>query len=462
MNGSAMPKAFSSNPTWFSATLSAISKDEVSPPKIFYAYSKAISGFSALLSSSQLEELKTLPGYISSFKDRSVQLDTTYSYRFLGLNSNCGAWPDSDYGSNVIVSVVDTGVWPESESFYDDGFDEVPSRWKGECETGDEFNSSMCNKKLIGALYFNRGLLVQNPNAAISMSSARDTNGHGTHTSSTAAGSCVAGASFFGYAPGTTRGMAPKARVAIYKAMFDEGAYVSDILAAIDQAIVDGVDVLSLSFGLDDVALYDDPIAIAAFAAMENGVFVSTSAGNGNLDFNFLHSGVPWVLNVAAGTLDREFEGRLILHNGISATGLSQFPGNDSSAEFPIVLINNCEDNEALQLIGNKIVVCVDTDDRVNEQVDHIQNSKVSGGLFITNFTRPIITSFPAISVTPAEGQKVLKHILGIPGAAATMKFHETRVGSLTGPKLAEYSSRGPSKSCPFVLKPDFMAPGDR
>ncbi|KAG8377588.1 hypothetical protein BUALT_Bualt08G0048700 [Buddleja alternifolia] len=249
MDLSAMRKAFSSHHSWYLATLSSISdtthdrSDSLPSSKLVYAYSNAINGFSAFLSSSELKAIKNSPGYLSSIKDMTVNVDTTHSYQFLGLNNNHGASPASNYGQDVIIGVVDSGVWPESKSFDDDGMTEIPSRWKGECQSGAKFNSSMCNKKLIGARYFNKGLLAKNPNLTISMNSARDTDGHGTHTSSTAAGNYVVGASFFGYAPGTARGMAPKARVAMYKALWDEGLFLSDILAAIDQAIIDGVDV---------------------------------------------------------------------------------------------------------------------------------------------------------------------------------------------------------------------------
>ncbi|KAI3465339.1 hypothetical protein Pfo_022002 [Paulownia fortunei] len=470
MDLSAMPKAFSSHHTWYSTILSSISDraesstdSSSSSSKLVYAYTNAINGFSAVLSSSELEAIKNSPAYVSSIKDTTVKVDTTHSYQFLGLNSNNGAWPVSDYGKDVIIGVVDTGVWPESRSFNDDGLSEIPMRWKGECQSGTKFNSSMCNKKLIGARYFNKGLLAKNPNLTISMNSARDTDGHGTHTSSTAAGSYVEGASFFGYASGTARGMAPKARVAMYKALWDEGAYLSDIIAAIDQAIMDGVDVISLSLGIDGLALYADPVAIATFAAMEKGIFVSTSSGNEGPYLETLHNGTPWVLNVAAGTIDREFQGTLTLGNGASATGLSLYPGNSSSSEFPIVFIAACNEN-SLKTVEHKIVVCLDTNDTLSEQVYYVQNAKLLGGVFISNNTDLAFfaeTSFPAVFFKLEEGQKILDYIKSDSEPKASFMFQETLLGTISAPKLATYSSRGPSQSCPYVLKPDIMAPGD-
>ncbi|GFP86520.1 subtilisin-like protease [Phtheirospermum japonicum] len=466
MDLSAMPKAFSSHHTWYLATFSSISDrtDSSFSSKLVYAYTNAINGFSAVLSSSELEAIKNSPGYVSSIKDTTVKVDTTHSYQFLGLNSNDGAWPASNYGNDVIIGVVDTGVWPESKSYNDDGMSDVPPRWKGECESGTKFNSSMCNKKLIGARYFNKGLLANNPNLTISMNSARDTDGHGTHTSSTAAGSYVEDASFFGYALGTARGMAPKARVAMYKALWDEGAYLSDIIAAIDQAIVDGVDVLSLSLGIDGLALYDDPVAIATFAAMEKGIFVSTSSGNEGPYLETLHNGTPWVLNVAAGTTDRVFQGTLTLSNGASATGLSLYPGSFSSSEFPITFVEACENETSIKKVHNKIVVCIDTNDTLSDQVYYVKNQKLPGAIFISNNTDLVFfieTSFPALFFKPEEGQEIINYVKSDSQPKASLRFQETLLGTNSTPKLATYSSRGPSQSCPYVLKPDIMAPGD-
>ncbi|MCE3217175.1 hypothetical protein HAX54_010869, partial [Datura stramonium] len=468
MDLSAMPKAFSSHHSWYLSTLASVSDSSnlgsaSNRNSLVYAYTNAIHGFSASLSPSELEVIKSSPGYLSSIKDMTVKADTTHTSQFLGLNSNSGAWPKSDYGRDVIVGLVDTGVWPESKSYSDNGMSDVPSRWKGECESGTQFNSSLCNKKLIGARYFNKGLIASNPNITIAMNSARDTAGHGTHTSSTAAGSHVESAAYFGCAPGASTGMAPKAHVAMYKALWDEGAILSDILAAIDQAIEDGVDVMSLSLGIDGRPLYDDPIAIAAFAAMEKGIFVSTSAGNEGPDDESLHNGTPWVLTVAAGTVDREFLGRLTLGNGVSVTGLSLFPGNSSSINSSIVFLNTCLEDKELEKNAYKIAVCYDMNGSISDQVYNVRNSNVSGGVFITNtidLEFYLQSLFPAMFLNFQDGDRVLEYIKNSPSPKARLEFQVTHLGAKTAPKVASYSSRGPSQSCPFILKPDLMAPG--
>ncbi|KAM3337957.1 subtilisin-like protease SBT3 [Capsicum galapagoense] len=469
MDLSSMPKAFSSHHSWYLSTIASASDSSNigsdNRNSLVYTYTNAIHGFSASLSPSELEVIKNSLGYLASTRDMTVKIDTTHTSQFLGLNSNSGAWPESNYGKDVIVGLVDTGIWPESRSYYDNGMNDVPLKWKGECESGTQFNSSLCNKKLIGARYFNKGLIASKPNITISMNSARDTEGHGTHTSSTAAGSHVESASYFGYAPGSPTGMAPKAHVAMYKALWEEGPpMLSDILAAIDQAIEDGVDVLSLSFGIDGRPLYDDPVAITAFAAMEKGIFVSTSAGNEGPDDESLHNGTPWVLTVAAGTVDREFLAKLTLGNGVSVTGLSLYPGNSSSRNSSIVFLNTCQEHKELEKNAYKISVCYDANGSISDQVYNVRNSNVSSGVFITNTTDLefyLLSDFPAMFLNFQDGDRVLEYIKNSPSPKARLEFQVTHLGAKPAPKVASYSSRGPSKSCPFILKPDLMAPGD-
>ncbi|XP_023728471.1 subtilisin-like protease SBT3 [Lactuca sativa] len=475
MDLSAMPLSFSSHHSWFSATLDSTAattttttstvSSSSSPSKLIYSYTNAINGFTAILSPSELETVKSSHGYLSSIKDTTVQLDTTHSTQFLGLNSKSGAWSVADYGKDVIIGVVDTGVWPESGSFNDDGMGAIPSRWKGECEEGFQFNSSLCNTKLIGARYFNKGLLSHHPNLTLSMNSARDTIGHGTHTSSTAAGSYVQGATYFGYGTGTATGVAPRARVAMYKAVWEEGAFVSDILAAIDQAIMDGVDVISLSLGADDIPLYQDPIAIATFAALEKGIFVSASAGNNGPYLRSLHNGTPWVLTVAASTIDREFTGILKLGNGVSVTGLALYPGNLNPSQVPIVYVGACENEVDANKTDRKIVVCLDKNDTLSEQFYTIQSSNALGAIFITNNTDLesfMQSTYPVLLLNPQSGKIVIDYIkkLEHSEAKASMYFHGTRLQTKPAPRVSSYSSRGPSYSVPIVLKPDLTAPG--
>ncbi|CAI0449490.1 unnamed protein product [Linum tenue] len=426
MDFNVMPKAFQTPRHWHLASLSSISQSEYPASKLIYSYSNVINGFCASLTDSELESMKASPVFLHSIHNSPVKFDTTHSTDFLGLTAvSSPAWESSNYGEGMIIGVVDTGAWPESDSCGDHGMGPAPARWKGQCHFN---NGSLCNNKLVGARVFNNSLIVANISMLCS-DSPRDCDGHGTHTSSTAAGSFVDRASYFGYARGTAKGTAPKAHVAVYKALFGEYSSPCDAVAAIDQAVADGVDVLSISFGYDHIPLHEDPIAVATFAAVQRNVFVATSAGNAGTDLGALHNGIPWVLTVAAGTIDRRFRARLKIGNGFSVFGSSLYPGTTPP-----------------------------TNPRLN-------NSGAVGGVFVTNVTESLLEeliqiSVPAIFITTEDGQNVENYLRSHPAAKGSLELGLTSFDLSPAPTLASYSSRGPSHSCPLVLKPDIVGPG--
>ncbi|KAI8015168.1 Subtilisin-like protease SBT3 [Camellia lanceoleosa] len=472
MDKSFMPKAFTTHHHWYSSIIDSIKSVEStssnghhSTPSHVYTYDHAFHGFSAVLSKDELESLKNSPGFVSSYSDRQATIDTTHTTDFLSLNPATGLWPASNYGKDVIVGVIDTGVWPESESFKDDGMTEIPSRWKGICEAGQEFNSSMCNLKLIGARSFNKGVVAANPNITFSMNSTSDTEGHGTHTSSTAAGNYVDGASFFGYAAGTARGVAPRARVAMYKVIWDQFRYASDVLAGMDQAVADGVDVISISMGFDQTPLYEDPIAIASFGAMENGVLVSSSAGNYGPELGLLHNGIPWVLTVAAGSIDRWFAGTVTLGNGLTITGWSMFPASALVENYPIIYnttISACNSSELWSEAPFSILICDNTVPFFT-QIKQVSMSNQPAAIFISDDPQIFefnIFPYPGVVISPKDAPTLINYAQTVVQPTASIKFQQTFVGTKAAPAVATYTSRGPSPSYPGILKPDVMAPG--
>ncbi|KAK6245224.1 hypothetical protein SCA6_008314 [Theobroma cacao] len=475
MDHSHKPTSFSTHELWHRSTLRSLSNPVDDEEKLLYSYNHIIHGFSARLTSSQLSEIEKSPAHLATYQESLGKLFTTHSPEFLGLEHNSGLWPAASYGEGVIIGVFDTGIWPESESFNDKGMPQVPQNWKGKCENGTAFSPSACNKKLIGARSFSKGIQAAEGNISkeLDYDSPRDFDGHGTHTSSTAAGNHVLGVSHFGYARGTASGVAPHAHVAMYKVMWetDSGnSAASDVLAGMDQAIADGVDIMSLSLGFDQTPYFNDLIAIASLSAVEKGIFVVCAAGNDGAR-NSTYNGAPWITTVGAGTLDRSFTAAVTLGNGVTFEGTSYFPESIYITNTPLYYGKDDANKaicymEALDAkeIAGKVVVCDNSSKiDISSQMEELDRVGAYAGIFMTDRSTldPEDYYIPSLVLPTSSGMFVREYAKNASKAEIrSMRFLFTSLGTKPAPQVADFSSRGPDPVNPTVLKPDIIAPG--
>jgi hypothetical protein len=254
-----------------------------------YDYTVTNNAVAANLSAKQANQLAKSPGVLVLSKDRMSHPDTTLSPHFLGLDAPGGVWEQlggaPHAGAGLVVGVIDTGIWPENPSFAGNTGIPVPASWHGKCVSGERFDKNLaCNDKLVGARYYLAGFGKKHILKADYLS-PRDGAGHGSHTSSTAAGDAGVHVTIDGHSIGTAAGMAPGAKLAMYKVCWDgsdvpDGCFNSDSVAAINQAVADGVDVLNYSIGGTSESGVFDAVAQAFRGAANAGVFVANSAGN--------------------------------------------------------------------------------------------------------------------------------------------------------------------------------------
>ncbi|KAJ4721804.1 Subtilisin-like protease [Melia azedarach] len=453
---------------------------EAAKRSIIYSYKHGFSGFAARLTETQAKKIAEHPEVLRVIPNGILQSHTTRSWDFMGLNypspSSKNLLTESNMGKGTIIGVIDSGVWPESESFNDEGMDPVPSHWRGICQEGKKFNSSICNKKLIGARYFVKGIM-EHFELHGEFLSPRDANGHGTHTASTAAGYFVEKANYEGLATGLARGGAPLAHLAIYKACWLIGQCRSsdaDLLKAFDKAIHDGVDVISVSIGsgipLPSHIDQSNSIAIGSFHAISKGIPVVASAGNDGPTSQTIGNDAPWIITVGATTSDRNLPTAITLGNKQILWGQSMDSGKSnhrftSLAYSELVAVDSPREGSLnATLAAGKIILCFSATDAqdMGSAAVTVKNAGGIGLIFAQSYSDLL---FPCgfilcIKVDFEVGTQILNYIRRASSPVAKLGFPKTVIGNLASPRVASFSSRGPGSLSPSVLKPDIVAPG--
>jgi len=496
----------------------------VGAARVVHRYGLAFNGFAAQLTDAQAQALKTSTSVVAVVESEVRKHDTTHTPEFLGISKPGGLWSQLDAnsvpvkGENVIIGVIDSGAWPEDPSFADKEsggkpvpyfqngtqvYGAPPAKWKGVCQTGEGFTAAMCNNKLIGARFYVAGFDAGGGTLTSfeyrSPRSGGGDGGHGTHTSSTAGGNSNVDAAIDGIAVGVMSGIAPRARLAVYKVCWEAtttaqtGCYTADTLKAIDDAVADGVDVINYSVSGTQTN-YLDPVEIAYFNATAAGVFVSASAGNNGPANTVAHMS-PWLTTVAASTHDRFTVATVTLGSGAVFSGpsyqtsglpftpmiLSQdagvvpFASLSAADQLALQRCYNAADRSSPALGGSpasmldpakvagKIVVCIRGGNVLVNKGDAV---KTAGGAAM------IIQNAPGTSNTTINQPYVIPTVhLDVSAyptvfaygqvAGATASFGPgVQQPNVIAPVMADFSSRGPSLANANILKPDITAPG--
>ena len=479
--------------------------------KIDASYTMALNGFSADLTAAQAAKLASNKNVVAVTPDELKHPTATPSTEFLGLEGDDGVWAATGgvetAGEGVVVGVLDTGISPENPAFAGDPLgttagdepylsgDNVISYAKGDgttftgtCQTGVQFTVDDCSTKIVGARYFVTGFGEANLGDASTGTgefvSPRDGDGHGSHTGSTAVGNYGTEADVLGRDFGTISGVAPAAKIAAYKvcwsgpddgATTDDGCTTTDMLAAINQAVLDGVDVLNFSIGGGAAQTTYSPTDDAFLGAAAAGIFVAASAGNSGPAATTLDNASPWITTVAASTIP-SYYGTVTLGDGQSFVGASitvTEPVSGGLVNSTAVAAagtagaqaNLCAPGSldpALVPAGS-VVVC----DRgvVDRTAKSAEVARVGGiGMVLTNPTPssidPDAHAIPSVHVDARFREPIVAYA-ATAGATVTLTDGNQTDYEPPTPALAGFSSRGPVEADGSdILKPDITAPG--
>ncbi len=433
---------------------------------------RVYGGLSAVLPANRAKVVAGLPGVVAVQRNTMAQPLTDSSAEFIGADAAYSKLrTTANAGAGVIYGNLDTGIWPEHPSFADKGNLAAPPGPARECSYGDNpltpaSDPFVCQNKLIGGAWMTQDydadpVATPDPYAG----TARDGDGHGTHTASTSAGNIVNHAKVLGVDRGRIHGMAPGAWVVEYKVCGPDGCYNSDSTAAVAQAIIDGVDVINFSISGGNVP-FSDPVELAFLDAYAAGVFVSTSAGNDGPGAGTANHLSPWTTSVAASTQQREFASTLT----VNARGATPFTADGASitggaGPARIMLADDVpgyddplcgEEPSSPNLFANKIIAC-QRGGQARVWKGFVAHSGGAVGMVLYNATLADTETdnhwLPTVHL--ADGTDFVAYLEANPNAEGSFGPGEARAGQ--GDVMAAFSSRGPGG---LFIKPDVSAPG--
>jgi uncharacterized repeat protein (TIGR01451 family) len=447
--------------------------------RAIYRYEMVLGGISMIIPSDQFDTLKKMPGVKKVYEDGSEQLTTEVSPEFMGADILWSELGGQDAaGEGVVVGIIDSGIWPEHPSFSDPdplgkAYPAPPATWKGtQCQYGSTVpgdNAFTCNNKLIGAYMFLDAYQADTGLSPNEFKSARDDNGHGTHTASTAAGNRGVTAVMSGVNRGVVSGIAPRAHVVNYRACASGFCMHSDSVAAINQAIADGVDVINFSIGGGNNP-YNDVVEKAFLDAYTAGVFVACSAGNDGPGADTVAHRGPWVTTVGASTTSRHFTTTLSLNSQegdtLQLSGVSITNGIESPR--PVVLAASYNDEycqnpfPAGTFANGEIVVCKQGGSNARVQKSYNVAQGGAGGMILYRPNYGSLSSdshfVPSVHLQNTEGEKLLSFIAAHTHVTGT--FPPGSPSTVRGDDMASFSSRGGTMQTIGISKPDVTGPG--
>jgi hypothetical protein len=453
--------------------------------QVVHRYEKIFKGGSMVLPTGQVSALQDNDGVKAVYLDELMQPDTEVTPGFIGATTAWDQLGGQDVaGEGVVVGVLDTGVWPEHPSVSDPDplgkpYDPPPivpgsngfsgGAPRSTCDFGNTaYNPNdvafTCNNKLIGAYSFIDTYKVVIGLLPAEFDSARDDNGHGTHTLTTAAGNGGVDASIFGVARGTVSGIAPRAHVIAYRVCGDQGCFQSDSAAAVEQAILDGVDSINFSISGGNNA-FSDAVELAFLEAYDNGVHVAASAGNSGPALDTTNHRGPWTTTVAASTSNRHFLSTLTLaaDNGdtLTLTGATVTDGIATPTLVELAGGNRLCQASMPAVTPGRIVIC---QRGVNARVEKSFNAmnKGAAGMILYNPALQGLNTdnhfIPSVHIDGPDGTQLLDFLASHTGVMASFTGGASSV--VQGDVIASFSSRGGPNQTLGVSKPDITAPG--